>query len=183
LSRRRARAGTVGIRGDARRACHGTSSRPHPARTFSFGGAEAESGLDAACRPAGLSALEGHYADDNTQAQSGGWGLQSFQTGARFSDRFGFRYWQEARWRPRTASRSPSPPHPHPPEGRAQLTGHLRAWRALVKRPHERPIELSPGRSRARPISAAARAAALRSVSTGRCCSPPTPHREVGGGR
>jgi hypothetical protein len=75
------------------------------------------------------------------------------------------------------------PHHPHPPEGRAQLTGHLRAWRALVKRPHERPIELSPGRSRARPISAAARAAALRSVSTGRCCSPPTPHREVGGGR
>jgi hypothetical protein len=48
--------------------------------------------------------------------------LQSFQTGARLSDRFGLRYWQEARWRPRMASMPPS----HPPEGGARLTGRLR---------------------------------------------------------
>ena len=36
------------------------------------GGAEAGAGaMLVACRLAGLSALEGHYADDNAQAQSG----------------------------------------------------------------------------------------------------------------
>jgi hypothetical protein len=54
------------------------------------------------------------------------WGCKSFQTGARLSDRFGFRYWQEARWKPRTASR---PHRPHPPtlsEGGARLAARLK---------------------------------------------------------
>jgi hypothetical protein len=49
-------------------------------------------------------------------------GLQSFQTGARLSDRFGFRYWQEARWSPGR----PQGPPPSPLEGGARLTGRLK---------------------------------------------------------
>ena len=44
----------------------------HPARTFGECSAEAGAGaMLVACRLAGLSALEPHYADDNAQAQSG----------------------------------------------------------------------------------------------------------------
>jgi len=78
-----------------------------------------------ACRLTSLSALVFDYAVGGAGAQSGGWGLQSFQTGARLSDRFGFRYWQEARWKPRTASR-PTSPHPTLSEGGARLTGRLK---------------------------------------------------------
>ena len=48
---------------------HHPSCKPHPARTFGFEDAEAVAGaMLVACRLAGLSALEGHYADINARA-------------------------------------------------------------------------------------------------------------------
>jgi hypothetical protein len=65
-----------------------------------------------ACQLTSLSALVFDYAVGGAGAQSGGWGCSRSRLVRDSRTRFGFRYWQEARWKPRTASR---PTCPHPP--------------------------------------------------------------------